>query len=186
MGSSSGNFTDYAAAQRGPADSLRGSTSYPIHVRNSLRPPESLSSSELHSAEGVPQSPRMERNAQLMTRSQSLALPNNMELEASRRSASHRHSYKRSEIASRSQRQLASKAMSDDSGLSPRQPPQQQKGEKALQKRSITKDQNIEPGKAMWAGLAAVKEGVLGGVNSPKSGSGLIKVGLGFEEEGGC
>lgn len=134
-------------------------------------------------------SPRLERNAQLLTRSQSLALPDNAELPASVRSVSNRNSFQRGDIANRYQRQPSLNAISDDSGGSAmlRTQQQQQKGEKAGQKRFLTKDQNIEPPKT-WAGLSMLKDGTGDFVNSPKGGSGLIKVGLGIEEGGrkGC
>ena len=188
MGSSgsSSNFTDYAAAHRGPADVLRGSTSYPIHVkRNSLRQGDALTSSEAQGADGFSMSPRMERCAQLMTRSQSWALPGNMAPEPSKRSASNRYSFRRGDITSRPHRQVSMKATSDDSSGTVRQQPHQ-KGEKAAHKRSMNKDQNIEPSKATCGGLAAVKEGLVDCGNSPMSGSARIKAGLGFEEEEGC
>lgn len=130
-----------------------------------------------------------ERDAQLMKRSQSLALPD-AELAASRRY--NQNSFQRGDIASRSQGQLSLKNISDDSGgsavLGGQLQQQQQKGGKAVQKRQLTKDQNIEPPKATWAGLSMLKDGAGGFVDSPKGGSGLIKVGLGFEDGGrkGC
>lgn len=196
---SSSNFTDYAGAQLGPADALRGSVSSPLNVKNSPRMlqqlEESLDTQASEVAGAYPLSPRFERNAQLMTRSQSLALPDNAVLETSKRSTSNRNSFRRGDldISSRSQRQLSLKGVSDDSGWSSvlrgQQQQQQQKGEKSVQKRRLTKDQNIEPPRATWAGLSVLKDGVAGGfVDSPKAGSGLIKVGLGFEDDGkkGC
>ena len=192
---SSSNFTDYAGAQLGAADTLRGSSSFPVHVKNSHRmvqqPEETPTSSDTQASEAVGThvlSSRSERNAQLMTRSQSLALPDNAELAASRRSASNRHSFQRGALASRSQIQLSLQDMSDDSGGSPvlggqlQQQQQQQKGEKAVHKRQLTEDQNIESPRATWAGLSMLKDGAGGFLDSPKGGSGLIKVGLGFEE----
>ena len=193
---SSSNFTDYAGAQIGPADVLRGSTSSPIHVRNSYRivyPEEHATKTDAEASEvqgGHLLSPRPKRSAQLMTRSRSLALPDNPVVEASSRSSSNQNLYKGGDIASHSQRQLSLKAISDDSAASAMlrgQLQQQQllpKGDKAVQKRRITKDQDIEPSKAIWAGLSALKEA--GFVDSPRGGSGYIKVG--FEEDGrnGC
>lgn len=106
-------------------------------------------------------------------------------VEASSRSSSNQNLYKRGDIASHSQRQLSLKAISDDSAVSAMLRGQLlSKGDKAVQKRRITKDQDIEPSKAIWAGLSALKEA--GFVDSPKGGSGYIKVG--FEEDGrnGC
>lgn len=190
---SSSNFTDYAGAQLGPGDALRGSVSSPLNIKNSPRMlqqlEESLDTQASEIAGAHPLSPRQERNAQLMTRSQSLALPDNAVLETSKRSASNRNSFRRGDIdtSSRSPRQLSMKGVSDDSGWSTvLRGQQQQKGEKSVQKRRLTKDQNIEPPRATWAGLSVLKDGVVGGfADSPKAGSGLIKVGLGSDEEDG-
>ena len=189
---SSSNFTDYAGLQKGPADVLRGSTSYPLQINGShhLAYPEATSS-DGHCSE-VPQAQmstsQLERNAQIMTRSQSLALPADMRLEANVRSASNRNPYKRADIANSSIWEMSLKTINSDNGSSSalRASVQQQKGDKPVQKRRITKDQNIEPLKSAWAGQSALKEGVGGMVDSPRGGSGLIKVGLGqgFEEAG--
>ena len=190
-GGSSSNFTDYAGAQLGPGDTLRGSVSSPLNVKNSPRMlqqlEESLDTQASEVAGAHPLSPRQERNAQLRTRSQSLALPDNAVLETSKRSASNRNSFRRgdNDISSRSHGQLSMKGVSDDTVLRGQQQ-QQQKVEKAMQKRRLTKDQNIEPLRAVWAGLSVLKDGVVGGfADSPKAGSGLIKVGLGLQEEDG-
>ena len=195
---SSSNFTDFAGAQLGPADALRGSSSSPLHVKNSHRmaqhTEETSTSSDTQASEAAGThvlSPRLEYNAPLMTRSRSLALPDDAELAASKRSASNRKSFQRGDTSSRSGRQLSLQAVNDDSGGSVMlraQLQQQHKGEKAVQKRRLTKDQNIEPPKANWAGLSLLKDGAGDFVNSPKGGSGLIKVGLGFEDGGrkGC
>lgn len=194
---SSSNFTDYAGAQLGPGDALRGSVSSPLNVKNSPRIlqqlEESVDTQASEVAGAYPSSPRLERSAQLMTRSQSLALPDNAVLGTSKRSASNRNSFRRCDIdlSSRSQRQLSVKGGSDDSGWSTvlrrqQQQQQQPKEEKSVQKRRLTKDQNIEPPRSVWAGLSVLKDGVVAGfADSPKAGSGLIKVGLGFEEEDG-
>ena len=147
-------------------------------------PEETPTSSDIQASEAAGthlSSPRLERTAQLMTRSRSLALPVNAELAASKRSASNRCSFQRGVIASRSQRELSLKAISDDSGGSAMLRAQLQQ-QKAVQKRRLTKDQNIEPPKATWAGLTLLKDGAGEFADSPKGGSGLIKVGLGFEE----
>ena len=177
---SSSNFTDFAGAQLGPADTLRGSSSYPIHVKNPRmvkHPEETPTSSDTQASEAAgahPSSPC------LMTRSRSLALPDNAELAV----ASTRNSLQRGDIASCSERELSLKAITDDSGGSAMLRAQlpQQKGEKAVQKRRLTKDQNTEPSKATWAGLSMLKDGAGDFADVPKGGSGLIKVGLGFEE----
>ena len=178
---SSSNFTDFAGAQLGPADTLRGSSSYPIHVKNPRmvkHPEETPTSSDTQASEAAGAQPC------LMTRSRSLALPDNAELAASKRSASNQNSLQRGDIASCSQRELSLKAITDDSGGSAMLRAQlpQQKGEKAVQKRRLTKDQNTEPSKATWAGLSMLKDGAGDFADVLKGGSGLIKVGLGFEE----
>ena len=171
---------------------LRGSTSYPVQISGShcLAYPEAASSDGQSS--DVPQvqlsTSQLERSAQLMTRSQSLALPADMRLEANTRSASNRNPYKRADIANRSPKEMSFKPSNIDNAssgaLRASLQQQQQKGDKPVQKRRITKDQNVEPSKAAWAGQSALKEGVGGLVDSPRGGSGLIKVGLGqgFEE----
>ena len=126
---------------------------------------------------------QLERSPQLMTRSQSLALPADMRMEANR------NPYKRADIANRSPKEMSFKTSNIDNASSGAlraslQQQQQQKGDKPVQKQRITKDQNVEPSKAAWAGQSALKEGVGGLVDSPRGVSGLIKVGLGqgFEE----
>ena len=198
--SSSMNFTDYAASQRGPADLLRGATSYPVQMSGShhVDYPDTTSSdgqaSELAQSELSPG--QLDRHAQLMTRSQSLALPANLGLEASMRSASNRHSYKRADIVGQPQKQLSWKKFSDDNSgsamlrahLQQQQNQQLQlpQGDKPGQKRGITKDQSMEPSKAVWADQSTLKNpGMYRSLDTPRGGSGLIKVGVGqgFQED---
>ena len=184
-GGSSSNFTDFAAAQKGPQDILRGATSHPVHPNHRA----AYAYMELYGSGGqepeaghMQQSPPGGTGVQLMKRSQSLALPANMVLEANG------HSFRRADLATRSSRQFPIRGTDDDGGASPllRSQLQQQKGDKGLPKRRIT-NQNIEPGlsKAAWLAQNAFRD-----VDSPRVGSGLIKVGLGqeFEEDGrnGC
>jgi hypothetical protein len=184
-GGSSSNFTDFAAAQKGPQDILRGATSHPVHPNHRA----AYAYMELYGSGGqepeaghMQQSPPGGTGVQLMKRSQSLALPANMVLEANG------HSFRRADLATRSSRQFPIRGTDDDGGASPllRSQLQQQKGDKGLPKRRIT-NQNIEPGssKAAWLAQNGLRD-----VDSPRVGSGLIKVGLGqeFEEEGrnGC
>lgn len=192
IGGSSSNFTDYAAAQKGPPDALRGATSYPIKANHRT----AYVYMELYGGDGqeseapvMQQSPPSDRNAQLMKRSQSLALPANMVLEAAGRSPSNRNLYKKADLVTRSQRQMSVQT-SDDGGasavlqsqLQQHHQLQQQKGDKGVPKRRIT-TQNIEPSKAAWLAQSAFRD-----VDSPRLGSGLIKGGQGglggFEEEG--
>ena len=116
-----------------------------------------------------------------MKRSQSLALPANMVLEANGGSPSNRHGFRTADLATRSSRQISSRGNDDDIGASPllRSQLQQQKPDKGLPKRRIT-NQNIEPGSSKAAWLA---QNPLRDVDSPRVGSGLIKVGLGQESE---
>ncbi len=190
-GGSSSNFTDYAAAQKGPQDVLRGATSHPIHPNHRT----AYAYMELYGSGGqeaeaghMQQSPPGDTGGQLMKRSQSLALPANTVLEANGRSTSNRHSFRRADLGTRSSRQFPIRGTDDDGGASAllRAQLQQQKADKGLPKRRIT-NQNIEPGssKAAWLAQNALRD-----VDSPRVGSGLIKVGLGqeFEEDGrnGC
>ncbi len=191
-GGSSSNFTDYAAAQRGPQDVLRGATSHPIHPnhRTAYAYMELYGSNGLEPEAGhMQQSPPGDTGGQLlMKRSQSLALPANIVLDANGRSTSNRHCFQRADLATRSSRQFLVRGTDDDGGASPslRSQLQMQKADKGLPKRRIT-NQNIEPGssKAAWLAQNALRD-----VDSPRVGSGLIKVGLGqeFEEDGrnGC
>ncbi|KAA6416482.1 MAG: serine threonine kinase, partial [Trebouxia sp. A1-2] len=185
---SSSNFTDYAAAQKGPQDVLRGATSHPIHPNHCT----AYAYMELYGSGGqeaeaghMQQSPPGDNHGgQLMKRSQSLALPANMALEANGQSTSIRHSFRRADLATRSSRQFPIRGTDADSGALPLL--RQQKANKGALKRRIT-NQNIEPGssKAAWLAQNALRD-----VDSPRVGSGLIKVGLGqeFEEDGrnGC
>lgn len=185
---SGGNFTDYA--QRGPPDALRGATSYPINANHRT----AYAYTQLYGGDGqdseagqMQQSPPNDRNQLLMKRSQSLALPANMVLEVNGQSASNCNPYKRAEL--RSHRPLH--AASDDDGelgmlQSQLQQQYHQKADKGVPRRRIT-SQNIEPSKAAWLAQNALKEGIGGlSADSPRVGSGLIKVGLGqgFEEDG--
>lgn len=187
-GGSSSNFTDYAAAQKGPQDVLRGATSHPIHPNHCT----AYAYMELYGSGGqepeaghMQQSPPGDTGGQrLRKRSQSLALPADMVLEANGQCTSNRHSFRSADLATRSSRQFPIRGIDDDGGASPalRSQLQQQKTDKGLPKRRIT-NQNIEPGssKAAWLAQNALRD-----VNSPRVGSGLIKVGLGqeFEEDG--
>ena len=184
-GGSSSNFTDYAAAQRGPQDVLRGATSHPIHPnhRTAYAYMELYGSNGLEPEAGhMQQSPPGDTGGQLlMKRSQSLALPANMVLEANGGSPSNRHCFQRADLATRSSRQFLVRGTDDDGGASPllRSQLQMHKADKGLPKQRIT-NQNIEPGssKAAWLAQNALRD-----VDSPRVGSGLIKVGLGQESE---
>ena len=182
-GGSSSNFTDYAAAQKGPQDVLRGATSHPVHPNHRT----AYAYMELYGSGGQePEAGHMQQSpgdtgGQLMKRSQSLALPANMVLEANGQSTSNRHCFRRADLNTRSTRQFPIKGTDDDSGASPllRSQLQQQKADKGLPKRRIT-NQNIEPAssKAVWLAQNALRD-----VDSPRVGSGLIKVGLGQDPE---
>ena len=167
---------------------LRGATSFPIHVNNrSAYMGMSSSDQQETDAAQVQQSPQDDRAMQHMQRSQSLALPQSLHLEANGRSATNRSSYRRADLVTRSQRHVSKS--SDDGNVSGMlrsqlQHQQQQKGDKSLPRRRIT-NQNIEPAKAK----STLKEGGFP-LDSPRVGSGLIKVGLapGSEDNGrtGC
>lgn len=187
ISSGSRDFTDYAGSHKGPADVLRGATSYPVNSthRTAYAPLEVYGDGQECEVSQVQQSPPGGLDVQLTKRSQSLALPANMVLEANGRSASSRHAYKRADLVTRSSRPFTVKGTGvDDSGASSllrAQLQQQPKADKAVPKRRIT-NQNIEPGssKAAWLAQNALRD-----VDSPRVGSGLIKVGLGqaFEED---
>ncbi|DBA84709.1 TPA: hypothetical protein ACH3X1_005961 [Trebouxia sp. C0004] len=189
-GGSSSNFTDYAAAQKGPQDVLRGATSHPVHPnhRTAYAYMELYGGGEQESeAVGhMQQSPPSNTGGLLKKRSQSLALPANMVPEANGQSTSNRPSFRRADLATRSSRQFPIRGTDDDAGASPLLRSQQQIADKGLPKRRIT-NQNIELGssKAAWLAQNALRD-----VDSPRIGSGLIKVGLGqeYEEDGrqGC
>lgn len=188
ISSGSRDFTDYAAFHKGPADVLRGATSYPVNSnhRTAYAALEGCGDGQECEVSQVQQSPPGGLDVQLTKRSQSLALPANMVLEANGRSASSRHAYKRADLVTRSCRVFTVKGTGvDDSGASSllraQLQHQQPKADKAVPKGRIT-NQNIEPGssKAAWLAQNALRD-----VDSPRVGSGLIKVGLGqaFEEE---